>query len=479
MSLKKQASSGVFWTFMDSFILKGFSFISSIFLARLLGPKEFGLIGMISVFVAVGTSMVDSGLSASIIRTKNADDSDYSTVFYLNLGMSFLVYGLLFFSAPYIAEFYNQEILINIIRLYCLSFIISAFSSIQLAILNRDMSFKKIMRYNMPGAMIGAIVGIGMGYLGYGVWSIVWMYLSTQIIQSIALWVNSKWKPSLLFSKEKLKFHYGFGYKLMLSGLIDTIFKNIYNILIGKFFSVQTLGFYERAKSFNSYPVTTLTNIISKVSYPLLAQIQDQKEKIGNVYRQLLQFTFFIITPLMLGTSAIAKPLFLLILGEQWIKAVPFFQILCLSGIFYPIHAFNINVLKVYGRSDLFLKLEVIKKVIISISILITFQFGIYGLVWSSVFTSFIALLINTHYSSQMIQYSTKDQIKDMIPTFFYAGLMSLLMYGVVLTLRNHSLYSQILIPSFIGLIFYFLINYLFKTTPFIFAINLIKEKIL
>lgn len=477
MSLRKQASSSLLWTFMDSFFLKGLSFIASLILARILGPEEFGLIGMISVFIAVGISMVDSGLSASIIRTKNADNSDYSTVFYLNLLMSFLTYGLLFLSAPYIAQFYNQDILINIIRLYCLSFIISAFSAVQLAILNRDMHFKKIMRYNIPGTVIGVIIGVSMGYLGYGVWSIVWLYLSTQIVQSVVLWGNSNWKPSLLFSREKMNFHYGFGYKLMLSALIDTVFRNIYNILIGKFFSVQILGFYERAKSFNDYPVTILTNIISKVSYPLLAQIQDQKERIANIYKQLLQFTFFIIAPLMLGASAIAKPLFLLILGEQWVSAVPFFQILCLSGIFYPIHAFNINVLKVYGRSDLFLRLEVIKKIIISISIIITFQFGIYGLVWSSVFTSIIALLINTHYSSQMIKYTTMDQVKDMLPTFFKAGLMALLMYGLVLALINNSLYSQILISSFTGVSFYFLINYLFKSSPFIFTINLIKEQ--
>lgn len=477
MSLRKQASYSLLWTFMDSFFLKGLSFIASLILARILGPKEFGLIGMISVFVAVGISMVDSGLSASIIRTKNADNTDYSTVFYLNLVMSFLVYGLLFFSAPFIAQFYNQDILINIIRLYCLNFIISALSAVQLAILNRDMHFKKIMRYNIPGTVIGIIVGVSMGYWGFGVWSIVWMYLSTQIIQSIILWVNSKWKPSFIFSKEKMNYHYEFGYKLMLSGIIDTVFRNIYNVLIGKFFSVQTLGFYERAKSFNDYPVTILTSIISKVSYPLLSQIQDQKEKISEVYKQLLQFTFFIIAPLMLGASAIAKPLFLLVLGEQWVSAVPFFQILCLSGMFYPVHAFNINVLKVYGRSDLFLKLEVVKKIIISVSILITFQFGVYGLVWSSVFTSVIALLINTHYSSQMIQYTTMNQLKDMMPIIVKAGLMCLLMYGLVLVLKSNSLYIQILISSFTGVSFYFLINYLYKSTPFIFALNLIKEK--
>src|SRR5690606_19634638 len=233
MSLKKQTLSGIIWTFTDTFVLKGMSFFASIILARLLGPTEFGLIGMISVFIAIGTSLVDSGLSASIIRTKDADDSDFSTVFYLNLMMSVAVYGLLFFTAPWIADFYGHDILVPIIRLYCFSFVISAFSAIQTALLHKEMQFTTISQYNVPGTVIGVIVGISLGYLGYEVWSIVWMYLSTQLIHSLILWGFSKWKPSLTFSKEKLKYHYGFGYKLMLSGLLDTGFRNIYNVIIG------------------------------------------------------------------------------------------------------------------------------------------------------------------------------------------------------------------------------------------------------
>jgi O-antigen/teichoic acid export membrane protein len=477
MSLKKQTLSGILWTFTDTFVLRGLSFVASIILARLLGPTEFGLIGMISVFIALGTSLVDSGLSASIIRTQNADDRDYSTVFYLNLMMSAAVYGLLFFAAPWIADFYGQEILVPIIRLYCFSFVISAFSAIQTAMLNKEMQFKKIMQYNVPGTVIGVILGIVLGYMGYGVWSIVWMYLSTQLIQSIMLWSFSKWKPSLTFSKEKLKFHYGFGYKLMLSGLLNTSYKNIYNVLIGKFYSVQSLGFYERANSFNTYPVTVLTSIISKVSYPLLSKIQDQKERIATVYKQLIQFAFFVTAPMMLGAAAIARPLFLLVLGDQWLPAVPFFQILCLSGMFYPIHAFNINVLKVYGRSDLFLKLELIKKGIITVSILIAFQFGIYGLVWSSVFTSIIALMINTHYSSRMIHYTTWQQVRDIVVTLIKAGLMAGLMWGAIALLNSYSLYWQIIIPAVLGMLFYILVNFALKAPPLAFAFDLIKKR--
>ena len=475
--LRKQTFSGLIWTFADTFLLRGVSFIATIVIARLLGPSEFGLIGMISVFIAIGTSLVDSGLSSSLIRTQDADDTDFSTVFYLNLGMSFFVYIMLFLAAPYIAGFYNQTILTNVIRLYCFSFLISAFSSIQLAILDKEMQFRKMMLYNIPGVLIGVSVGIALGYLGYGVWSIVWMYLTTQIIQSLVLWSFSKWKPSRTFSKEKMKYHYGFGYKLMLSGLLDTVFKNIYNILIGKFFSVRSLAFYERANTFNEYPVSILTGIIARVSYPLMSKMQMEKERLAAVYQQLLQFTFFITAPLMLGAAAIAKPLFLLVLGTQWLPAVPFFKIICLASMLYPIHAFNINVLKVSGRSDLFLKLEIVKKIIVVISILIAFQFGIYGLVWSSVITSFLSLVINTHYSSEIINYTTKNQLLDMLPTFMISVVIFFIMTYIVSLLETYSIYLQIILPTLAGFLFYVLFNYSIKSVPLLFAIKLLKEK--
>lgn len=475
MSIKKQTFSGLIWTFSDTFFVSGVSFLAMIFIARLLGPEEFGLIGMIAVFIAIGTSLVDSGLSSSIIRTKDADNSDFSTVFYLNLGMSFLVYVVLFFSAPSIAYFFDQEVLTGVIRLYCFSFIISAFSAIQLAQLNRDMKFKQIMYYNIPSTIVGVIVGITLSLKGFGVWSIVWMHLSKQFIQSIMLWSFSKWKPTLHFSKEKMKYHYGFGYKLMLSGLLNTIFDNLYNIVIGKFYSLKSLGYFERARTFNVYPVSILTDVISKVTYPLLAKIQDEKEKIAKVYKQLIQFSFFVTAPLMLGAAAIADPLFDLVLGEQWMPAVPYFQIICLASMFLPVHSFNLNILKVYGKSDLFLKLEIYKKIILVIGIIISFPFGVIGLVWSSVFTSFIALLINTHYSQNLINYKTTRQLLDMIPTLLLAGIVSISMFVGVYLLQESSLYFQIIIPSIVGISLYLGLNYVLKTNSMQFGLQLIK----
>jgi O-antigen/teichoic acid export membrane protein len=478
MSLKGQAIGGIIWTVTDTFILKGLSFIATLILARWLGPAEFGLVGMIAVFIAIGTSLTDSGLTNSLIRAREKDNQDYTTVFWLNLGMSALVYGVLFFSSPLIADFFKQPILIGLVRLYCLSFVISAFSAVQLARLTSDMAFKKIAKLNIPGTIIGVIVGLILGYNGYGAYSIVWMYLTTQIVQSIMLWGTSKWKPTFSYSKEKAKYHYGFGYKLMLSGLINTVFQNIYNIVIGKLYSPVTLGYFERSRTFNMYPVTVLTSVISKVTYPLLANIQEDKNKVGVVYRKILRLAFFIIAPLMLIMAAVAEPLFNLVLGEEWSEAIPFFQILCLGTMFYPIHAFNLNVFMVYGRSDLFLKLEVIKKIIIVIAILIGYWFGIYGLVWSSVITSYIALLINTHYSAEMINYSQKQQFKDMLPIFLLGFVSSGSVYLFYLVTSLSSDWAKLIFGLLVGGGMYLVLNYLFRSTPLFYCLNIIKEKL-
>jgi len=477
MSLRKQAISGVIWTILDSFFLRALSFIATIILARWLGPDDFGLLGMITIFIAIGTSITDSGLSSSLIRTKNADEEDFSTVFLLNLLFSGIVYLIIFLGAPYIADFFNQPILKNIVRVYCTSFIISGFSAVQLARLNSTMQFKKITQYNIPGIVISTILGLLLGYFEYGVWALVWMYLSNQLIKTMILWISSGWKPKIKFSKEKAKYHYSFGYRLMLSGLLNTFFQYIYNIVIGKFYTVKDLGFYERSRSLNDYPVQTLTTVVSKVTYPLLVNVKEDKEKISNIYKKILGLTFFITAPLMFGASAVALPLFRLILGDQWLGAVPYFQILCLAGMFYPIHAFNLNVYQVFGRSDLFLKIEIIKKIIIVLGILVGMQFGIMGLVWSSVITNYIALYVNTYYSKDMINYKAYDQFKDLIPTFILGTLMFLLIKFSLFYLINYSLLVQILLAMIIGVGFYVISNLIFKNKTLKYIIHLSKEK--
>lgn len=477
MNLKKQSLSGFIWTFIDTFFVRGFMFIAMILLARWIGPVDFGLVGMIAIFLAIGRLLTDSGLTNSLIRTKNTDESDYSTVFFVNIFMSVLAYVIIYFSAPSIADFFGYEILIEIVRIYCLLFFIIAFSSVQLAILTKKMEFKKITKINFPSTLVGVIIGLYLGFHDYGVWSIVWLYLSTEIVRSILLWLFSNWKPKFVFSKIKFKFHYSFGYKLLLSGLLDTIFKNLYNVLIGKYFSAQTLGFYERSKQFSEYPSAMLTGVISKVTYPMFSKIQNDPNRLEKVYRKLIRISFFLIAPLMLGAAATAEPLFLLILGDKWLPAVLFFQILTLAMMLYPIHAFNLNILQVFGRSDLFLKLEIIKKTITTISIVIAFQFGILGLVWSSVFTSFAALSVNMFYSSKLINYPIYDQIKDLSETFIIAFFTAFLMFKLTFVFSDSINIIKIIFASFFGICFYLSVNYFLKGSPLHQAILILKNR--
>lgn len=466
MSLKKRTLNGFIWNFLDTFLLKGFSFLGLILIARWIGPEEFGLIGMIAIFIAIGNSLIDGGLSASLIRTKDVDYRDFSTIFFINILISVFIYILIYISAPFIANFFNQSVLVQIVRVYCLVFIISGFSSVQLAILSKEMKFKLIMLINIPSTIIGVCIGIYMAYNGYGVWSVVCMYISNQALLTILLWLTSKWKPSLVFSKNKLKKHYLFGYKLLLSSLLIRVFENVHSIIIGKFFPVATLGLFERAKKFTDYPSSILISVISKVTYPMLVLLKDDSEKIAIIYRKLLRISFFVTAPLLLGLAAIAEPMFKLVLGESWVGAIPFFQILCLSAMFYPIHSFNTNALKVYGRSDWFLKLELIKKAITVLSLFIGFQFGIFGLIWSSVFTSIISLFINSTYSGKLLNYKRKEQLFDIIPILLLSIVTFVIIYTIVFYMKNYSNILQLLTSAFVGFIFYLGVNYSFRKSP-------------
>ncbi len=475
MSLTKYFASGFLWTFIETFILKGVSIIASILIARILGPEQIGIFGMTSIFLAIGLSLVDSGMSASLIRTKKTDDTDYSTVFYINIAIALIVYIILFFSSPIIAAFFNQQILKDIIRVYGLVFIISGFSSVQLAILTKELKFKSIMKLNIPGSIIGSLAGIICAFWGLGIWSLVINYVLIQLITSLLLWITSNWKPKFIYSRAVAKIHFKFGYKLTISGIINAFFSNIYNVIIGKVFPATTLGFFDRARLFNDLPVQTLTSIIDRVSFPLISSLQDNKSRVSDVSKSILTITFFIIAPIMFGAAALAKPLFLLVLGSKWVSAVPFFQILCLTGIFYPVHSFNLSLLKVYGKSDLFLKLEIIKVFVIGLSVFIGLNFGIYGLLWSSVFSSYLALYINTYYSGELFGFSFKNQIYNMGPILLISLLMGVFMRIILLYCIFNSLVFQLIFIGFFGLIFYLVLHKVLYPKPLILLNNYIK----
>lgn len=477
MSLTSKSLFATIWTLIDVFFNKAIYFIATLILARLLGPKDFGIISMIMVFFTIGTTLIDSGLSISIIRSNSISQKEYSTIFYLNLGLSFLAYVIIFLSAPLISNFYNQEILIQLIRVYCLGFIITSLRMVHQSILIKEMNFKKITLLNIPGNIIGLCVGIFMAINNYGVWSIVGLFLSTQITATITYWIFYNWRPSIVFSIDCMKTHWKFGYKLMISAQINTIFENIYNILIGKFYSVQTLGYYERAYTLNNYPISILSLIISKVSLPLFSQIVDDKEKLGEVYKKILLMAFYITAPIMLGALALAKPIFELVLGKQWLPAVPLFQILCLSYMLYPIHSLNINMLTAFGKSSLFLKLEIYKKIVLVILVVIGVNFGIYGLVWSSVVSSIISLFINTYYSGHLISYTIINQLKDLLPTLIMSMIMASITYLLNYKLIDYPLILQLFVPGFIGFLTYIFMSKITNNISYINAVTLINKQ--
>ena len=440
MSLGKKTVSGIAWTFSQQFSVQLITFIVQIVLARLLSPKEFGLIAMLAVFIGIGNSLVDSGLTSSLIRTPDAGQRDYSTVFFINLAGSIIVYFSLFFAAPLIAEFYNQgELLISIIRVYTLSFIIRAFVSVQTTILTKAMNFKIQMMMQIPSVIAGAAVGIFLAYRGYGVWSLVWYELTHTSLFTLQHWFHSKWYPQLIFDRQRLKQHFLFGYKLTLAGILNIIFNNIYTLVIGKFYSAGQLGFYNRADTFRMMPVQNISTALSKVTYPMFALIQDDDVKLRSAYKKLMQQVCFWVSATMVLAIIVSEPVFKFILTDKWMPAVPYFQILCIPAILYPLQVYNLNILTVKGRSDLFLRLEIFKKAVIAAGVLAALPFGIYGLLYVQIAIAIVSFYINSYYSGKLIGYHVGAQMIDILPTFALAAAVGLLVYAA-----NLYFYSQV-----------------------------------
>jgi len=478
MSLKKQATRALVWTFAQQFGNQLIGFVVSIILARLLLPEEFGLIGMIAVFVAIGNTLLHGGLTKSLIRGEDLNNEDYSTVFYFNLVASLLVYVIIYFLAPFIADFYEQSILIEILRIYCLSFIISAFSAVQLARLTKSMDFKTQTMIAVPSAIIGGIVGVTMALLGFGIWSLVWSSIISASVNSIQLWIYSKWTPELNFNYKKFKIHLNYGYKLTLSELLDRIFNNIFLIIIGKYFSPAQVGFYTRAETMKQLPVSNLSNALNRVTFPLFVGIQNDEVRLRRVYKKLMQMVVFVITPVLIILAVLAEPTFRFLFTEKWLPAVPYFQILCITGILYPLHSYNLTILNVKGRSDLFLKLEVFKKILIVITLLVTIPLGIIAMLYGQVVISIIAFFINAHYTGKFINYTALQQLKDVFPIVLLSLIIGLLVYLLdYYGLGNNLDILRIMVGGVVGSSIYIFAAYKFRFDSFQELIKLIFKK--
>ncbi|MNQ33457.1 Teichuronic acid biosynthesis protein TuaB [compost metagenome] len=479
MSLKRAALSGVLWSAIQQFSTQGITFVVSIILARLLSPSEFGLIGMITVLMSIGTVLMEGGLGQSLIRTTNPTEEDYTTVFYFNLIGSFVIYFFVFFISGSIAEFYKQPLLESVIKWYCLIFVINAFSSVQYTKLSKQMEFRKELTIVIPSLILSSIVGIVMAYMGYGIWSLIVSALVQSASASIQLWIRSDWKPSISFNREKFDYHFHYGYKLTLSGVLDAIFVNAYAIIIGKFFAPAQVGFYNRADTLKQLPVSNISVVLNKVTFPLFAQVYNDDERLKDIYKRIMQMVLFVIAPTLLFMSALAEPLFRLLFTAKWLPAVPYFQILCWNGILYPIHAYNLNILKVKGRSDLFLKLEIVKKFMVIIVIVATIQFGIQGLLYGSILSSVLAFFINSYYTGIFLNYTSIKQLLDLLPTVCLATIIGLVIYEMDFILKDYLSYDilRLVVGSFTGMFLYLVAAYIFQMNSLNELIKIIKKQ--
>lgn len=472
MSYRNKVFSGFVWTFSQQFGNLFIGFIVSLVLARILLPEEFGLIAMVVSLVSFGEVLVDSGMTQSLIRSDKLTEEDYSTVFYFNILISILLYLLFFFTAPLIANFYGETELTTITRVYCLVFIINAFSSVQQTRLTRKLNFKTQALIAVPAKLVGGGFGIFLAYTGYGVWSLVWSHVAISFVNSIQMWYHSKWIPSRNFSFQKIKKHLRFGYRLTISGLLNKIFSNIYLITIGKFFSPAILGFYTRAETMNQLAVNSISGALNKVTFPFFSKIKNDDVRLKKVYKELMKMVVFLVAPILIFSGVLAEPLFVFLFTKKWLPAVPYFQILCITGILYPIHAYNLNILKVKGRSDLYLTVAVIKKVLIIIGVGIGIQFGIYGLLYAQLILSIFFLLINAHYTRIFINYGFIEQIKDIWLFFLIGGLAGLTIFYIDSSfLFEEQNVLRLLAGYILGAIIYFGLNLIFNNT----TVNLVK----
>ena len=476
-SLKLKTVSGLIWSFVDTMAGQGISLIVGIILARLLSPREFGLIGMITVFIAVSESFINSGFSSALIRKKDCTDTDYSTVFYFNLVTGAIFYLLLFISAPAISGFFNEPELKAVLQVMGIVLIIDSFTIIQKTILTKRIDFKLQAKISVIASTVSGIVAIIMAFSGFGVWALVAQRVINQGLNSLFLWIWNRWKPLLVFSIKTFKELFGFGSKLLLSGLIDTIYRNVYYLIIGKFFSAQELGFYSRADGFKNLPSQNLNTIVSRVTYPVLSSIQDDIPRLRDNYQKLIRTIMFITFILMLGMAAVAEPMIHTLIGAKWEPAIIYLQMLCFVGMMYPLQALNLNMLQVQGRSDLFLKLEVIKKIIGIPIIVIGIFFGIKMMIAGMMVNTLIAYYLNSYWSGAKIGYSFKKQVKDILPSFILALIMSIFVYFLG-ELLPFSYPVKLLIQVLFGGLFVFVFCEITKFRDYIFAKELVLEKI-
>lgn len=471
---KKKIKSGFIWSALDSLGTQAIALATSLVLANILGPAVFGLIAMLAIFIAVANVFINSGFNAALIRKTDRDESDFATTFYFSLGVSIGCYLLLFFCAPYIAQFYQQLELTTLTRVIALVVVINTFSAIPIVKLSVSLNFKTQAKCNFIALTCSSLLALALAYFDHGVWALVAQQLALAIINVLMLNILVPWRPKRKFSKESFKNLFGFGSKLLLSGLLDTIYNNIYSLIIGKQFTAVQLGLFNQANRLSSLPAVTLTGVIQKVTFPMLSAIQHDTKKLDASYLLTLQFAAVVIFPVMFGLCIIAKPLIEILLGQEWQGTAELVSIITMALVLYPIHAINLNMLQVKGRSDLFLKLEIIKKITITLILVVTVPMGIKAMCIGMVVSSYLALFINTYYTGKLSSLTAYKQLIALLPIALITAFSAFLGYSVGMNFSSNII--QIITMLGVALGSYILILILMQRSLLIALKNTLKN---
>lgn len=475
-SLKNKAVSGAMWRMFEMIVCQVVAFGVGIVLARLLSPEDYGAVGMLAIFFAVANCFKDCGFGTALVQNKNRTEEDYSTAFIFNVGSSLVIYLIFFITAPFIAAFYDMPILTDITRVSALSFILSGLTGVQYAKLNIDMNFKFRSQMSILGQILSGVTGLALAYMGFGVWALVLQGLIAGAITGIVLWLSSGWRPMLQFSVAAFKRLWGFGANMLGSGIINTVYNNLYTLVIGKCFNPSSVGMYNRANGYASLPSTVIMDMSLGVNFPILAQLQDDRDRLLSAYERLLKVPIYVLYPMLIGMIVLAEPLIQVMIGDKWLPCVPYLQILCVGYMFYPLNGLNVNLLMVKGRPDLVLKLDYIKKPIGILMLVAAIPFGIIWMMVGKALYSVIVYAMNCYYTDKILDYGFVKQVKVLIPILINSLVMGAIVFLAVFYLDSNLLKLTVGIPT--GVMAYATIGWFRRDEALFEIVNIIKSKI-
>ena len=471
---RKTTLSNLIWRFLERCGAQGVTFIVSIILARLLDPVVYGTVALVTVFNSILQVFIDSGMGSALIQKKNADDIDFSSVFYFNIFISFVLYGLMFVAAPVLAHFYNNPDLISLIRVSSLTLLISGIKNVQQAYVSRNMMFKRFFYATLGGTIGAAFVGIWMAYQGFGAWALVTQNLFNMTVDTVILWFTVKWRPIKAFSFKRLKNLFDYGWKLLVSGLLDTVYNDLQQLIIGKKYTYEDLAYLNRGQAMPNILITNINASINSVLLPVMSSEQDNRERVKSMTRRSIKTSTYIIMPMMMGLAVCAEPLVRLLLTEKWLSSVFFMRIFCFIYAFYPIHTANLSSIKAMGRSDLFLKLEIIKKMVGLTLLFSTVWISVEAMAYSLLVSSIISQIINSWPNKNLLNYCYTEQLKDILPQIILSVAMGVIVYSIQFVGLSSIMTLIIQIP--LGMILYWAGSKMFRIDSYTYILSVINE---